>query len=95
MWLFKKKSVFMAQNLNLRSINPYCFSHFIHRIKAIKQFKKHKVYFAFRICIKKTLNVSLVFVLQDHMVQEGLVWVDDQDKEERLYWFPGLFPDTS
>lgn len=27
----------------------------------------------------------------DYMVKEGLVWVDDQDKGERLYWFPGLF----
>ena len=25
------------------------------------------------------------------MVGAEMAWVDDQDKEERLYWFPGLF----
>ena len=27
----------------------------------------------------------------DYMIKEGLIWVDDQSKGERLYWFPGLF----
>ncbi|XP_033639658.1 vacuolar-sorting protein SNF8-like [Asterias rubens] len=40
-------------------------------------------------------DIDRANLVMDHMVQEGLVWVDDQDKEERLYWFPGLFPDTS
>ena len=26
----------------------------------------------------------------DHLVKEGLAWVDDQDKRT-LYWFPALF----
>ncbi|XP_028416209.1 vacuolar-sorting protein SNF8-like [Dendronephthya gigantea] len=30
----------------------------------------------------------------DHMIQEGMIWIDDQDPNERLYWFPGLFKDT-
>ncbi|CAB4034741.1 Hypothetical predicted protein [Paramuricea clavata] len=29
-----------------------------------------------------------------HMVQEGMIWIDEQDPKERLYWFPGLFKDT-
>lgn len=33
-------------------------------------------------------------LVMDRLVQEGLVWVDDQNSEGRLYWFPGLFPDT-
>lgn len=27
----------------------------------------------------------------DHLVKEGLAWVDDQDKRQTLYWFPALF----
>lgn len=30
----------------------------------------------------------------DHMVHEEMAWVDDQAPNERLYWFPGLFPET-
>lgn len=30
----------------------------------------------------------------DHMVHEEMAWVDDQEPNERLYWFPGLFPET-
>lgn len=30
----------------------------------------------------------------DHMVHEEMTWVDDQAPNERLYWFPGLFPET-
>ena len=28
------------------------------------------------------------------MVHEEMAWVDDQAPSERLYWFPGLFPET-
>ena len=29
------------------------------------------------------------------MIQEGMIWIDDQsDTKERLYWFPGLFKET-
>ncbi|XP_064637301.1 vacuolar-sorting protein SNF8-like [Lineus longissimus] len=31
----------------------------------------------------------------DHMVKEGLAWVDDQVKGERQYWFPTFFPDVA
>ncbi|XP_077981508.1 vacuolar-sorting protein SNF8-like [Glandiceps talaboti] len=31
----------------------------------------------------------------NYMVKEGLAWVDDQARPETLYWFPGLFADTS
>jgi len=31
----------------------------------------------------------------DHLESDGMVWIDDQNTKERLYWFPGLFPDTS
>eukprot|EP00058_Branchiostoma_floridae_P006517 XP_002592005.1 hypothetical protein BRAFLDRAFT_79594 [Branchiostoma floridae] len=31
----------------------------------------------------------------DHMVKEGLAWVDDQATEGRQYWFPALFPDPA
>lgn len=27
----------------------------------------------------------------DHMVKEGLAWLDEQGEEEPLYWFPSLF----
>lgn len=27
----------------------------------------------------------------DHMVKEGLAWLDEQGEEETLYWFPSLF----
>ncbi|KAL7288718.1 hypothetical protein TKK_0017443 [Trichogramma kaykai] len=27
----------------------------------------------------------------DHMVKEGLAWIDEQGGEEPLYWFPSLF----
>lgn len=27
----------------------------------------------------------------DHMVKEGLAWLDEQGKQETLYWFPSLF----
>lgn len=27
-----------------------------------------------------------------HLLQEGLAWLDEQDEQEKLYWFPGLFP---
>ena len=27
----------------------------------------------------------------DHMVKEGLSWLDNQAEEESLYWFPSLF----
>lgn len=27
----------------------------------------------------------------DHMVKEGLAWLDNQAEEEPLYWFPSLF----
>lgn len=30
----------------------------------------------------------------DHMVHEEMAWVDDQGPDERLYWFPGLFPES-
>lgn len=30
----------------------------------------------------------------NHMVHEEMAWVDDQAPNERLYWFPGLFPET-
>lgn len=30
----------------------------------------------------------------EHMIQEGMIWTDDQDTKERLYWFPGLFKET-
>lgn len=33
-------------------------------------------------------------LVMDRLIQEGLVWVDDQDRNGRLFWFPGLFPDT-
>ncbi|XP_041478562.1 vacuolar-sorting protein SNF8-like [Lytechinus pictus] len=33
-------------------------------------------------------------LVMDQLVKEGLVWVDDQDRSGRLYWFPGLFPET-
>lgn len=33
-------------------------------------------------------------IVMDRLVQEGLVWVDGQDRQETLYWFPGLFPET-
>ena len=36
------------------------------------------------------------FVLQEHLVHEGMAWIDDQaDGSERLYWFPGLFETTA
>ncbi|XP_019636222.1 PREDICTED: vacuolar-sorting protein SNF8-like [Branchiostoma belcheri] len=31
----------------------------------------------------------------DHMVKEGLAWVDDQAPEGRQYWFPALIPDPA
>ena len=41
-------------------------------------------------------DVSLVCVLlcmlQDHLVFEGMAWVDNQDGETQ-YWFPGFFGD--
>lgn len=33
-------------------------------------------------------------MLQDYMVHEEMAWVDDQGPDERLYWFPGLFPES-
>ena len=36
----------------------------------------------------------MLYLLQDHMVHEEMAWVDDQAPNERLYWFPGLFPET-
>jgi ESCRT-II complex subunit VPS22 len=27
----------------------------------------------------------------DHMVKEGLAWIDKQNPREDLYWFPSLF----
>jgi ESCRT-II complex subunit VPS22 len=27
----------------------------------------------------------------DHMVKEGLAWIDKQNPGEDLYWFPSLF----
>lgn len=34
----------------------------------------------------------LLVHLQDHLVREGMAWVDDQGQDgERLYWFPGIF----
>ena len=30
----------------------------------------------------------------DHLVKEGLAWVDDQSKH-KLYWFPALFKATT
>ncbi|XP_046846028.1 vacuolar-sorting protein SNF8-like [Xenia sp. Carnegie-2017] len=27
----------------------------------------------------------------EHMIQEGMIWIDDQECKDRLYWFPGLF----
>ncbi|XP_070563831.1 LOW QUALITY PROTEIN: vacuolar-sorting protein SNF8-like [Ptychodera flava] len=31
----------------------------------------------------------------NYMVKEGLAWVDEQAKPEKLYWFPGLFSDSA
>lgn len=31
----------------------------------------------------------------EHLVREGMAWVDDQNTEERLYWFPGLYTDST
>lgn len=40
------------------------------------------------------LLIKYVF-LQDHLIQEAMVWVDKQDPKEVLYWVPGYFPDNS
>ncbi|XP_065184235.1 vacuolar-sorting protein SNF8-like [Sycon ciliatum] len=31
----------------------------------------------------------------DHLVREGMAWVDDQAGDERHYWFPSLLPDLA
>ena len=35
------------------------------------------------------------FSPKDHLVREGMAWVDDQSGGETLYWFPGLFTTTT
>ncbi|XP_033116490.1 vacuolar-sorting protein SNF8-like [Anneissia japonica] len=40
-------------------------------------------------------EVERACLVLDHMVKEGLAWVDDQNNDGRLFWFPGLFPDNS
>ncbi|XP_072179542.1 vacuolar-sorting protein SNF8-like isoform X2 [Diadema setosum] len=39
-------------------------------------------------------HTSVLNIAEDQLLKEGLVWVDDQGRRERLYWFPGLFPET-
>ncbi|XP_057292967.1 vacuolar-sorting protein SNF8-like [Hydractinia symbiolongicarpus] len=33
--------------------------------------------------------------LINYLIQEGMIWVDNQDPKEVLYWVPGFFPDNS
>lgn len=33
--------------------------------------------------------------LINYLMQEGMIWVDNQDPKEVLYWVPGFFPDNN
>jgi len=44
--------------------------------------------------LAELLSLPSVYLLQEHLVREGMSWVDDQGGGKRLYWFPGLFTET-
>ena len=49
----------------------------------------------FKLVLLICTAVMVICFTQEHLTREGMSWIDDQNGEERLYWFPGLFPDIS
>lgn len=41
---------------------------------------------------KLSWNKERIDQILDHLIQEGMVWIDKQDSTEILYWVPGYFP---
>ncbi len=42
-------------------------------------------------CILLTLDCLIFFYFQTYMLDQGLVWIDNQAPNEPDYWFPSLF----
>lgn len=36
-----------------------------------------------------------VYILQDHLLKEGLAWLDSQAQGEPQYWLPALFSELT
>jgi len=58
------------------------------------QFAQKSGYTSISILTKElNWNRERISRVLDHMLHEGMAWVDDQG-QERLFWFPSLFPDN-
>lgn len=55
---------------------------------------KKRVKLTAHLCAVVVVVLSIVDAdLQDHLVGEGMAWVDDQGDSGRSFWFPSLVPE--
>lgn len=47
------------------------------------------------ICLCGPYMFLYVYILQDHLLKEGLAWLDSQAQGEPQYWLPALFSELT